>query len=56
MKKALEEAGQVQNIQILEAVAKTFLFDGYKEYFLKLIPRPNKDTGLFDYVFCHNDC
>ena len=48
MREALVNAGgNEENIKAVDAIQKTFLFEGYKEHFENLIPRPNPETGLF---------
>ena len=60
----------VKNLEITEKLQKTFLFEGYQEYFLGLIPKGEyssldisrgtapaqiPETNPFPSVLCHND-
>lgn len=52
IRSALQKAGQVENLEILEKLQKTFLFENYKEHFTSLIP---KSSEVFPIVLSHND-
>ena len=39
----------------MNGIKDTFLFDGYKEHFNKLLPIPSEDSPNHPIVLCHND-
>ena len=49
---ALTNAGQTENLEILNKLEKTFLFDGFIEHFTSLIPAV---SDVFPIVLSHND-
>ena len=66
MKEMLKESGSrehMKNLRIAQLVEKTFLFDGYQDYFQNLIPKMHQPARFdkeylneFPNVLTHNDC
>ena len=55
MKQKLSQEGQTKNLQIVEMVHKTFLFEGYQQFFENLIPQNDSEENPFPLVLAHND-
>jgi thiamine kinase-like enzyme len=66
IKEMLKESGSSEDLENLaktELLEKTFLFEGYQEYFESLIPKQGKPSRFnekyinpFPNVLTHNDC
>jgi len=66
MKEMLKESSSPEhhkNLRIVEQVERTFLFEGYQEFFESLIPKQHRPARFdpsyineFPNVLTHNDC